>query len=241
MAAPFEFSDVQANHILDLTLGRRARLARHELEDEMAQLRETMAELEAILADDGKLRGVIKSELAEVRAEHATPRIARITHDPGEMNVEDLLDDKDLLVIMTRAGYIKSVDADVFRTQGRGGRGVAGGKLKEEDLVMRILHTSAHAYLLFFSNRGRVTGCARTRSPSATARQRASRSSTCCRLHPTSTSKRSSTRATTRRTATSSSPPGSARSRRRCSPSTTSHAVRGSSRSTSARATSSYR
>ena len=72
------------------------------------------------------------------------------------MNVEDLLDDKDLLVIMTRAGYIKSVDADAFRTQGRGGRGVAGGKLKEEDLVMRILHTSAHAYLLFFSNRGRV-------------------------------------------------------------------------------------
>ena len=135
MAAPFEFSDVQANHILDMTLGRLTRLARHELEDEMTQLRETMAELEAILADDGRLRGVIKTELAEVRAEHATPRIARITHDPGEMNVEDLLDDKDLLVIMTRAGYIKSVEADAFRTQGRGGRGVAGGKLKEEDLV----------------------------------------------------------------------------------------------------------
>ena len=167
MAAPFEFSDVQANHILDLTLGRLTRLARHELEDEMAQLRETMAELEAILADDGKLRGVIKSELAEVRAEHATPRIARITHDPGEMNVEDLLDDKDLLVIMTRAGYIKSVDADAFRTQGRGGRGVAGGKLKEEDLVMRILHTSAHAYLLFFSNRGRVYRLRGARDPRA--------------------------------------------------------------------------
>jgi len=91
-----------------------------------------------------------------VRAEHATPRVAKITHDPGEMNVEDLLDDKDLLVIMTRAGYIKSVEADAFRTQGRGGRGVAGGKLKEEDLVKTILHTSAHAYLLFFSNRGRV-------------------------------------------------------------------------------------
>ena len=156
MAAPFEFSDVQANHILDLTLGRLTRLARHELEDEMAQLRETIAELEAILADDAKLRGVIKTELAEIREAHATPRVARITHDPGEMNVEDLLDDKDLLVIMTRAGYIKTVEADAFRTQGRGGRGVAGGKLKEEDLVKRILHTSAHAYLLFFSNRGRV-------------------------------------------------------------------------------------
>jgi DNA gyrase subunit A len=156
MAAPFEFSDVQANHILDLTLGRLTRLARHELEDEMTQLRETIAELESILADDAKLRGVIKTELAEIREAHATPRVARITHDPGEMNVEDLLDDKDLLVIMTRAGYIKTVEADAFRTQGRGGRGVAGGKLKEEDLVKRILHTSAHAYLLFFSNRGRV-------------------------------------------------------------------------------------
>ena len=135
MAAPFEFSDVQANHILDLTLGRLTRLARHELEDEMTQLRETIAELEAILADDAKLRGVIKTELAEIREAHATPRVARITHDPGEMNVEDLLDDKDLLVIMTRAGYIKTVEADAFRTQGRGGRGVAGGKLKEEDLV----------------------------------------------------------------------------------------------------------
>jgi DNA gyrase subunit A len=156
MAEPFSFSDIQANHILDMTLGRLTRLARHELEEEMAQLRETIAELEAILADDGKLRGVIKTELGEVRKDHATPRIAQITHDPGEMNVEDLLDDKDLLVIMTRAGYVKSVEADAFRTQGRGGRGVAGGKLKEEDLVKRILHTSAHAYLLFFSNRGRV-------------------------------------------------------------------------------------
>ena len=139
-----------------MTLGRLTRLARHELEDEMTQLRETIAELEAILADDGRLRGVIKTELAEVRAEHATPRIAKITFDPGDMNVEDLIDDKDLLVIMTRAGYIKSVEADAFRTQGRGGRGVAGGKLKEEDLVKTILHTSAHAYLLFFSNKGRV-------------------------------------------------------------------------------------
>ena len=101
MAAPFEFSDVQAEHILDMTLGRLTRLGRHELEDEMAQLRETIAELEAILADDGKLRGVIKSELAEIRAEHATPRIARITFDPGDMDIEDLIDDEDLLVIMT--------------------------------------------------------------------------------------------------------------------------------------------
>ena len=171
MAAPFEFTDVQANHILDLTLGRLTRLARHELEDEMAQLRETMAELESILADDGKLRGVIKSELAEVRAEHATPRIARITHDPGEMNVEDLLDDKDLLVIMTRAGYIKSVDADAFRTQGRGGRGVAGASSRKKTWSCASCTRLRTPISCSSQPWPRATGCARTRSPSATARK----------------------------------------------------------------------
>ena len=177
----------------------------------MTQLRETMAELEAILADDGRLRGVIKTELAEVRAEHATPRIAKITFDPGDMNVEDLLDDKDLLVIMTRAGYIKSVEADAFRTQGRGGRGVAGGKLKEEDLVKTILHTSAHAYLLFFSNRGRVY---RLRAHEIPERDRTAKGIPIVNLLPLTPDEHIQAiidTATTRPTATCSSPPSTAR------------------------------
>jgi DNA gyrase subunit A len=85
-----------------------------------------------------------------------SPRRAEITFDPGDMNIEDLIEDEDLVVTMTRAGYIKTVQAGAFRTQGRGGRGIQGAKLKEEDLVSHIITTTAHAYLLFFSNRGRV-------------------------------------------------------------------------------------
>jgi len=156
MAAPFEFSEIQANHILDMTLGRLTRLGRSDLEKEMAELRERIAEYEAILADPAKLRGVIKTELGEIRSEFATPRRAEITFDPGEMNAEDFIEDAPLVVTMTRAGYIKTVSASAFRTQGRGGRGITGTKLKEEDLVTQIIHTTAHAYLLFFSNKGKV-------------------------------------------------------------------------------------
>ena len=122
----------------------------------MDELRATIAELEAILSDDGKLRGVIETEMIAIRDKYANPRRSVITHDPGEMGVEDLIDDEEIVVTMTRAGYIKSVAAAAFRTQGRGGRGVQGARLKEEDLVSQVVHTSAHAYLLLFSNRGKV-------------------------------------------------------------------------------------
>jgi DNA gyrase subunit A len=156
MAAPFEFSEIQAEHILDMTLSRLTRLGRSDLEEEMAKLRETIADLEAILADPGRLRGVIKTELGEIRDEFATPRRAEITFDPGELGAEDLIDDEPLVVTMTRAGYVKTVAADAFRTQGRGGRGIQGARLKDEDFVTHIVHTTAHAYLLLFSNKGRV-------------------------------------------------------------------------------------
>ena len=156
MAAPFEFSEIQANHILDMTLSRLTRLGRAQLDEELAKLRETIAELEAILADPGRLRQVIKDEMGEIRAKHVQPRRAEITYDPGDIDILDLIDDEELVVTMTRAGYIKTVAADAFRTQGRGGRGVAGARLKDQDYVERIVHTTAHAFLLFFSNRGRV-------------------------------------------------------------------------------------
>ena len=156
MAEPFSFTEVQATHILDLTLGRLTRLGRTELEEELARLREEIAELEAILADPAKLRQVIATELGEIRDAYAEERRTEITHDPGDMNVEDLVEDEELVVTMSRAGYIKAVSADAFRTQGRGGRGVQGARLKEEDLVHDVVHTTAHAHLLLFSNRGRV-------------------------------------------------------------------------------------
>ena len=156
MAEPFSFSEIQATHILDMTLGRLTRLGRTELAEEMAKLLETIAELEAILADDGKLRGVIAEEMTAIRDKYADPRRSIVTHDPGEMGVEDLIDDEEIVVTMTKGGYIKSVAAAAFRTQGRGGRGVQGARLKEEDLVSQVVHSSAHAYLLLFSNQGKV-------------------------------------------------------------------------------------
>ena len=156
MAEPFSFTEVQATHILDMTLGRLTRLGRSELEAEMEELRATIAELEAILSDDAKLRGVIETEMTAIRDKFANPRRSVITHDPGEMGVEDLISDEEIVVTMTRAGYIKSVAAAAFRTQGRGGRGVQGARLKEEDLVSQVVHTSAHAFLLLFSNQGKV-------------------------------------------------------------------------------------
>jgi DNA gyrase subunit A len=156
MTKQFGFTEIQANHILDMPLGRLTRLGRTELEDEMAELRETIAELKGILGSDKKLKAVIKDELISVRAEFATPRRSQITLDAGEMNIEDLIDDEELIVTLSKKGYTKTVTADTFRAQGRGGKGVAGTKLRDDDYVTHILTTTAHAYLLFFSNRGRV-------------------------------------------------------------------------------------
>ena len=156
MAEPFLFSEEQANHILDMTLGRLTRLGRTELEDEMARLLATIAELESILASEVKLRAVIADEMTVIKNKYATERLTQIVNDPGELGVEDLIDDEDIVITMTRAGYVKSVSADAFRTQGRGGRGVQGAKLRDEDFVDQIVHTTTHAHLLLFSNRGRV-------------------------------------------------------------------------------------
>jgi DNA gyrase subunit A len=155
-SSPFDFSDTQAEHILEMRLGQLTRLARIDLETEMASLRETIADLEAILGDESRLRTVIKEELAAVRTKFADERRSKVTLDAGDMNIEDLIDDEELVVTLSRKGYIKTVAADAFRSQGRGGRGVAGAKLRDEDYVTHILTTTAHAYLLFFSNLGRV-------------------------------------------------------------------------------------
>jgi DNA gyrase subunit A len=155
-AEPFEFSEIQAMQILDMTLGRLTRLARIDLETEHAELLLQITELEAILADPSRLRQVIKDELLAVREKYATDRLSEITYDPGDLDIEDLIDDEDLVVTLSSKGYIKAMPSDTFRSQGRGGRGVAGTKLRDEDYVIHILTTTAHAYLLFFSNLGRV-------------------------------------------------------------------------------------
>ena len=150
------FSEVQANHILDMQLGRLTRLGRADLETEQTELTETITGLQEILGDENKLREVIVDELGEVRETFAEPRRSSLEIDPGEFDIEDLIDDDPLVFTMTATGYVKTTPADEFRAQGRGGRGIAGAKLKDEDTITQMIQTSAHSYLLFFSTRGRV-------------------------------------------------------------------------------------
>ena len=99
---------------------------------------------------------VIKDELSEIREKYADAAPVEDHLRPGDIDIEDLIDDEDLVVTMSAKGYMKTVAADAFRSQGRGGRGVAGAKLRDEDYIAHIITTTAHAYLLFFSNLGRV-------------------------------------------------------------------------------------
>ncbi len=156
MAKKYSFSEIQANHILDMQLVRLTRLGRTTLENRLEELKKIIQELEEILGNDQRLREVIKEELKTIQQEFATERKSEMIHDPGELDVEDLIDDEDQIFTMSGGGYVKLMSSDDFRTQGRGGRGVAGARLKDEDVVTHLLHTSAHAYLLFFSTKGKV-------------------------------------------------------------------------------------
>ena len=108
------------------------------------------------MASDKKLRAVIADEIGAIRKKYANDRRTAIVNDPGELGVEDLIADEDIVITLTQSGYIKSMAADAFKTQGRGGRGVTAAKLKEDDFVDQIVQTTSLAYLLLFSNRGRV-------------------------------------------------------------------------------------
>ena len=156
MGKKYSFTERQAIYILDMQLRQLTRLSRIDLETEQKDVLARIKELQAILNSDTKLRAVINKEMTAVRDAFATPRVCQITHDVGELGVEDLVDDKELVIVMTQAQYIKAVSADSFRTQGRGGRGVSGAKMKTDDIVRNVIFTTSHAYLLFFSNRGRV-------------------------------------------------------------------------------------
>ena len=156
MAAPYEFSELQANDILDMQLRQLTRLSRIDLQTELDDVRAGIIDLQEILDSPVRLNSVIREEITAIRDEFATPRVCQLTYDDGEMSIEDLVDDKELVIVMTQAQYVKAVEASSFKTQGRGGRGVSGGKLKLDDIVRHVIFTTAHAHLLFFSNRGKV-------------------------------------------------------------------------------------
>ena len=156
LMARFGLTEVQANHILDMPLRRLTALEQDKIRAEHAELQKTIADLKDILGNPARVREIIAIELKDIRKRFADPRRSRLVPDEGEFDIEDLIADEDLVVSVSRDGYVKSVPLDTYRRQGRGGRGVKGAALKEGDIVEHLLTTTAHAYLLMFSSNGRV-------------------------------------------------------------------------------------
>jgi DNA gyrase subunit A len=156
LMSTFKLSEIQANHILDMPLRRLTKLARTELEQEHTELLARIKYLKALLKDPKKIRGVIKEELLEIKKKHADPRRTQIRADEGSFDVEDLIAEEDVVITVSRAGYVKRVPIDTFRRQGRGGKGVRGATLKEEDVVTNVFTTTTHHWLLFFTTKGKV-------------------------------------------------------------------------------------
>jgi DNA gyrase subunit A len=152
----FKLSEIQANHILDMPLRRLTRLARTELEKEHEELLERIEYLNSLLNDPVKLRNVIKVELTEIRKKHADSRRTSIRAEEGDFDVEDLIAEEDVVITVSRAGYVKRLPMDSFKRQGRGGKGVRGQNLKEEDVVKHVFTTTTHHWMLFFTTKGRV-------------------------------------------------------------------------------------
>jgi DNA gyrase subunit A len=152
----YELSEIQAQAILDMQLRRLAALERQRIQDEYDELQTLIAELTAILDDPSRVRAIIVDEMTQIKERFADPRRSRVVADDAAMTVEDLIEEEDVVLTLTRAGYVKRLPIDVFRTQKRGGRGVRGADMKEDDIVSSLLTCSTHDHLLFFTNQGRV-------------------------------------------------------------------------------------
>ena len=156
LMSKFKLSETQATHILDMPLRRLTRLAREELDGEKAELVGRIKYLDSLLRSPKKLRGVIKDELTEIKEKHGDARRTKLKADEGELDLEDLIAEEDVVITVSRAGYVKRVPIDTFKRQGRGGKGVRGATLKEEDVITDVFTTTTHHWLLFFTTRGKV-------------------------------------------------------------------------------------
>jgi DNA gyrase subunit A len=152
----YALSEIQATAILDMQLRRLAALERRRIQDEYAELQTRIAELKAILDDPSKVRGIIKQEILDIKRRFADPRRTEIRPEEGELSIEDLIAAEPVVVTVTRTGYVKRVPLTDYRSQGRGGRGVRGANLREDDIVQFLFITNTHHWVLFFTNKGRV-------------------------------------------------------------------------------------
>jgi DNA gyrase subunit A len=151
-----EIDEVQAQAILDMQLRRLAALERQKIIDRLAELEATIADLEDILASEPRQRQIIGDELAEIVEKYGNERRTQIIAADGDLSMEDLIPDEDLVVSITRGGYAKRTRADQYRTQKRGGKGVRGATLRGDDVVQHFIATTNHHWLLFFTTAGRV-------------------------------------------------------------------------------------
>src|SRR5436190_5561011 len=151
-----DLSEIQAKAILDMRLQRLTQLERHKIVEEHEQVVALIAELKGILASDAKLMAIIRQELLAIKEEYGDARRTEIVSQTTDLTIEDLLADEEMIVTITRSGYIKRTHVDTYRSQRRGGKGVTGMETKEEDIVDDLFVASTHSSLLFFTNRGKV-------------------------------------------------------------------------------------
>ena len=151
-----DVDEIQANAILDMQLRRIAALERQKINDEYEGLMAEIVELNSILASEAKQREIIKVELQDLTAKYGNERRTQIIAATTDLSVEDLIPDQDVVVTITKTGYSKRTKADLYRSQRRGGKGVKGAALKQDDLVEHFFVASTHDWLLFFTNKGRV-------------------------------------------------------------------------------------
>ena len=152
----FGLSDKQAQAILDMRLARLTGLERERLQEEYAELLKTIAYLRAVLADEKMVLGIIKDEILAIKEKYADERRTEITAMDGEIDPEDLIQEDSVVVTLTHYGYVKRIPRATYRSQNRGGKGVMGMPTREEDYAEKLLVTSTHAEIMFFTNRGRV-------------------------------------------------------------------------------------
>ena len=156
LMARFALSEIQTDAILEMRLRRLTGLERHKIEEELAELREKIDFWRRVLGDEGLLRQIIKDELGEIRDKFADPRRTEISSEASDLDIEDLIAEEDMVVTITKAGYVKRLPVATYRQQKRGGKGIAGVNLKENDFVEHLFISSTHDYVLFFSTKGKV-------------------------------------------------------------------------------------
>ena len=152
----FELSEIQAQAVVDMTIGRLSGLERQKVEDRLARLYETIEELIAILADDSKIKAIIKDELLEIKRRYGDERRTQLVEAHDEIVLEDLIERHECIITMTHAGYIKRQPADSYSAQRRGGKGIIGMATKDEDFIERVEIVNSHSHVMLFTNIGKV-------------------------------------------------------------------------------------